>query len=335
MTAKDLSPGGKLPEPMIVVVNNVDWDQPTSRRAAVELLDVEGNEIQLIDYEGANLSVEWTVGHRYLISSCNVTGGEQEEYITLAPSKRTQIELLGVVNESAYVLFIGDTHIGRKWHPKSGDEIDPLGSFTTAVEYGISEAVEAVVHVGDIFHETLSSQEAELLKKRVLVPLENANIPFYYVEGNHTAPAGENLLKESPNCSNLNLLGHTVGNDTRLFGINHYPSGNLPWDGIQFPQKSSESKSILVLHQTLQQLTGPGEDSVDLNRINKRLSEEFDLVICGHHHDAMCDMWHGIPIMYTGASAKLSTNHDPTDEVAWLVNIKDQTLIPQKYDIRV
>ncbi len=318
---------------MVVEVTAVDWHPLTSRRAEVELLDEEGNQLQLVDYDGADLSVDWTVGHRYLVSLCNVTGGGQSQSVTLAPSKKTEIEPLGLVNESSSVLIIGDTHVGRQHHPKTGEKIDPLGAFTTAVEYGINRGVDVVIHVGDIFHESVSAVGATLLEQRAFVPLEEEGIPFYYVEGNHTSDSGRDILQGRPNCSKLDLNGVAVGDDARFFGIDHSPLGELPWESIRFPQDISESKSILVLHQTLRQLSGLGQNSVDLTRISKRFSGDFDLIIAGHHHDAKRSHWRGIPVMYTGASARLSTNKDPTDRVAWLLELGEGSLVPEQFNI--
>ncbi len=318
---------------MIVEVTGVDWNPLTSRRAEIDLIDEKGNELRLIDYEGADLSVDWSVGHRYRVSDCNINAEYRGQPLTLTPSKRTQIEPLGAAEETATVLIIGDTHVGRERHPKTGEKIDPLGAFTSAVEYAVDRGVDAVIHVGDIFHETATAVRATLLQQRAFDPLEEAGIPFYYVDGNHTSDSGEEVLRDSSNCSKVDLNGVKIGKDTRIFGIDHYPVGNIPWDTIRFPQTVSESKSVLILHQTLRQLSGPGLNRVDLDRIDERFSDELDLVVAGHHHDAKRGSWRGIPILYTGASARLSTNNDPTDRIAWLLVFGAGPVAPEKYDI--
>lgn len=318
---------------MVVEVTNVDWNPITSRRAELSLVDENGNKLQLIDYAGADLSADWTVGHRYRISNCNIAPGGRGQPLTLAPSKRTQIVLLEAAEETASILIIGDTHVGREHHPKTGEQIDPLGAFTTAAEYAINRGVDAVIHVGDIFHESATEVRATLVKQRVFDPLGDAGIPFYYVGGNHRSDSGDSVLRDCSNCSKLDLEGVKVGKDARIFGINHYPLGNLPWDSIRFPQTVSESNSVLVLHQTLRQLSGRGQNSVDLNRISERFSGKLDLVVAGHHHDAKQGDWRGIPVLYTGASAQLSTNKDPMDRVAWLLEFGDSPLVPKRYDI--
>ena len=67
VTVEDLSSGGSLPSPMVVEVRDVDWKPSKSRRAEVSLVDTKGNVLDLVDYDGAELSIEWKPGHRYRI----------------------------------------------------------------------------------------------------------------------------------------------------------------------------------------------------------------------------------------------------------------------------
>lgn len=331
----DLSPGKSLPAPMVVEVTDVDWDAGKSRRAEVDLIDAAGNELRLIDYNGANLSVRWKPYHRYRISKCNVHRGGHGFDVELAPSKRTIVEPLGPTAESTQILIIGDTHIGRTKHPRTGETIDPLGAFITATQYAIDRDVDAVVHVGDIFHDNATLAKAELARLKAFEPLAEANIPFYYVRGNHGSPPGNELLDKLDGSIVVNLDegGSGVGEDVRVFGINHHPEGELPWDDLSFPHAIAESTSILSLHQTIEQLTGPGPDSVDLDRLSRLYGGEFDLIVSGHHHDAIRRTWGGVPVMYSGAAERMSTNQNPTDRVVWLVTVANGSLSYERNDL--
>jgi DNA repair exonuclease SbcCD nuclease subunit len=242
------------------------------------------------------------------------------------------VESLGPVSGQTSLLVVGDTHVGRMSHPNTGEEIDPIGAFATAVDHGIECTVDAVVHVGDIFHEGASSAQANGVKRRIFDPLEKHSIPFYYVRGNHSAGPGDRLLAKRSGVSKLDTAGERVGSDVRIFGIDHHEGGALPWKRLNFPDTVSESVRILVLHQTLRQLSGSKSGNVDLKRIQRRFQGRFDLILSGHHHDATIRDWNGTTVMYTGASERMSANLDLVDRVAWTVSMT-KSLTPEKYEI--
>ena len=335
VTVDDLTVRRDLPDPIVVKVTNVNWDAGKSRRAEVSLLDTAGNTLRLIDYDGAEISIKWKETHWYRVSHCKVQHGGGGFEIELAPSKRTQIEPLGPTEQCIRLLVIGDTHIGRTKHPKTGDDIDPLGALITAVEYGIEQDVDAVTHVGDIFHESATELQALLVDQRAFEPLGEAGIPFYYLRGNHAAPPGDEILadRDGTITFNLNTGGVTIDSTVRLFGINHHTEGNLPWSQITFPTSGDEPVSILLLHQTLLQLSGRKQDSVDLTQIQQRFDGSFDFVASGHHHDATRKTWGDVPVMYTGAAERMSTNKHPTDRVAWLLTAEGRSVFCDRYDI--
>ncbi len=327
----DLTAGRPLPGPMIVEVTAVEWESGKSRRAEIDLIDLDNNPLRLIDYEGAEISIDWQSGHRYRISDCNVNAGKRG--IELAPSKRTVIVPLGLPGDDTHLLLVGDTHLGREKHPKTEEAIDPLEAFTAAIHYGINRGVDAVLHAGDVFHDSASVSQVTLARQHVFDPLDEAGIPLYYVKGNHGTLTGYQLLDDLEAVVNLGTEGVTVGDNVRIFGINHCPGGPLPWEEIEFPDSFPEQVSILVLHQTVEQLSGPGIDSVDLTEIQQRFNGEFDLIASGHHHDAIVKDWNGIPVMYTGAAERMSKNKNPTDRVVWLVTVVGESLSYEPYQI--
>jgi DNA repair exonuclease SbcCD nuclease subunit len=335
VTLDDLSPGQSLPEPIVVAVTDVNWQAGQSRRAVVELVDTAGNPLRLIDYEGAEISIDWKQNHRYRISRCGVQKGGQGFEIDLAPSKKTQIEPLGSTDPTTRLLVVGDTHIGRTTHPRTGEKISPRHALATAIEYGINRDVDAVVHVGDIFHESATSTHADLVDTHVFEPLADANIPFYYITGNHSSSPGDELLKQRTGklVANLDSSGASVNSQVRVFGIDHHKNGNIPRNDLAFPNLVPEPLSILVLHQTIEQLSGHSPETVDLERITRQFGGQFDFILAGHHHDAYRTDWGDIPIMYTGAAEHMSTNDDPNDRIAWLFTIENNSIACDRYDI--
>ena len=335
VTIDDLTAGRELPEPMVATVTEVDWNVGTSRRAEVTLSDSTGNSLRLVDYEGAENTTNWTKTHQYRISNCKVQRGGGRFNIELSPSKQTQIDPLGHIGEATQILVVGDTHVGRTKHPKTGEAIDPIEAFSTAIDYGIGQHVDAVVHVGDIFHESATSHQAERVDETVFEPLNEATIPFYYIRGNHDADVGNRLLEDRAGepVVSLDKSSYSVGPDVRVFGLDHDPKGELPWNELPSSTLYDESVSILVLHQTLSQVPEDKLDSVSHEQIQQLAGRHFDAVVVGHHHDASLDEWDGVSVLYTGAAEKMSTNTDSTDRVVWLLTVHEGNIISEKYDI--
>lgn len=335
VTVDDLSLGQSLPEPIVVEVIDIDWQAGQSRRAVIELVDTAGNPLRLIDYEGAAISIDWKQNHQYRISRCGVQKGGRGFEIDLAPSKNTQIKPLGSTDPTTRLLVVGDTHIGRTTHPRTGKKIKPRHALSTAIEYGINRDADAVVHVGDIFHESATSTHADHVDTHVFAPLADANIPFHYITGNHSSSPGDELLQQRTGnlVTNLDPRGVSVNSQVRVFGIDHHKNGNIPWNDLAFPNLVSEPLSILVLHQTIEQLSGHGSKTVDLECIDRQFGGQFNFILAGHHHDASRTDWGDIPVMYTGAAEHMSTNNDPDDRIAWLLTVENNSIVCDRYNI--
>jgi len=333
VTVDDLTVGNSLPAPIIVHVNSVNWDTGKSRRAEVEIEDETGASLLLVDYTGAEQSVTWQRDHYYKITDCNIKAGTAEYPVYLAPSKQTIIEPLGPRNEDTSILIVGDTHIGRTEHPDTGAKIDPIGAFRQAIDYSLYKNVAAVIHVGDIYHESATTSQVETVDDCIFEPLENAGVPFYFIRGNHQTDEGNRQLADRRLVTNLDTGGVAVDSKVRIFGINHDSGGNIPLASLPVPASVSEPLSILMLHQTLRQLSGPRKGHVDLRDIGGQTGTQFDFIISGHHHDATSKDWNGSTILYTGASEEMSGNPAPIDRVGWLMTITGESATIERYDI--
>lgn len=335
VTVDDLSIGHPIPAPMVVKVRDVTHNPKKSRRAEVELVDSVGNPLRLIDFEGANIEIQWKRNHRYHIEKCSVQKGGGGYEIELAPSKKTEIEPLGAVGGSTRLLVLGDSHVGREEHPRTGEAIDPIEAFSSIVDYALEVGVDAVIHAGDIFHNTANEEHIAHTKQHVFSRLRNADTPFYYVRGNHGVEAGYDLLTGTTNdcISALDVRGTAVGDDVCLYGIDHQEMGDIPWDDLHFPKSMNEEVSVLVLHQTLEPLPGCNQRSVDIERIQRQAPRQFDFIVSGHHHDASFTNWNGSTVMYTGAAEQMSKNKDAVDRVAWLLRIENGSVSCERYDV--
>jgi DNA repair exonuclease SbcCD nuclease subunit len=296
---------------------------------------MDDTQIQFVDYSGAEISTNWTTGERYRIAGCRVHRDSTGNGVYLAGTKQTEITHVESGQDPIQLLIVGDTHIGRTVHPGTGAKIDPLAALAKAVEYGIEQQVDGVVHVGDIFHESVTAGQAGFTLIDVLEPLAEAEIPFYYIQGNHIGELGQLLLEgdDSRSAVHLDTSGVSVGSTVRLYGIDHIPGETFQNKVIRFGTPDPGEVSILVLHQTLKQLSGASAKSVDLRDLQAAFGRPFDAVVCGHHHDATYEMWLGKPVLYTGASEHMSTNENASDRLAWLLTVKSGSVSVKRYPI--
>lgn len=332
---RNLSPGTTLSEPLVAQATSIDRTSTPQRNAEVVLTGRQGHSIDFVDYVGAETEVSWMMNCWYQIENCAIQRGRGPR-LRLSPSKRTVVTELGQsTTDTARLLVVGDTHIGRQRHPKTGIRIDPLAAFQAATTYGIEQQVDAVVHVGDIFHDTASSLSVKHTSDRVFRPLRDAGIPFYYVRGNHGSDAGAAALDAlaGTNGDHLDTSGVRVTPQIRLFGLDHSSSGAFTSRDLRFPAAIEEPISILICHQTLAQISGRGSQAVDLEAIGARFTDQFDIVFAGHHHDATIATWGRVPVVYTGACERMSTNNNPVDRVAWMVSVTNGVVSFEQYDI--
>jgi predicted phosphodiesterase len=318
-TLDDISPASEASITLLARVVDIDRRVGKRRHAKLTLTDLENNRLTLIDYEGANLSAKWERDGIYVISNCPIRAGGQGPGPTLEPSKKTSVESLTVL------LVIGDTHIGRASHPGTGEPIDPIGALETAIEEYLGENISAVIHTGDMFHEDVGASDITAFEKHVINPLERTGTPMYYVRGNHGTDRVDDLLTEHAGSvlHHLSMDGVAIGPNVRLFGIDKQSDGNLPRNSLRTADLQPGSVSLLVLHQTITQLSGPGDGHVDLKRLPNRVRTNLEYVIAGHHHDATKAQWRGLTIMYAGSTVELSKNHNADDRVCHLLLIRE------------
>ena len=329
--ATDLVAGEDLPEPFVATAVGINTDTARKRQAEITLEDDAGNQVLFVDYDGAELDIDWRQGTRYRVTDCPVQPGDQHHRVTLAPGKRTEVTAVGTSDAEATLLILGDTHVGRSRHPGNGSRIVPIGVFEIAVAVAESIGVDAVVHTGDIFHDNgVSQTEFDIVDERIFDRLAEHDIPFYYVTGNHGTRASKQFLRKQTAqrelVTNLTPAGVEIGRAVRLCGVDRRRDGTFDASEHAFPTITAEL-GLLVLHHTVRQLQPShrrGIDDgweVDLDDLPFGGADEFDLVISGHHHSAKRDAVGTAEAVYAGAAESMSTQPDPDDGLVWLLKI--------------
>jgi exonuclease SbcD len=199
------------------------------------------------------------------------------------------------VLDSVHVLHVSDTHLGHRQYGLFERELDIYDVWDEIVEKALRERVDLVVHSGDLFDTSRPPPQAIRAAIRGLRRLREAGIPVVAVMGDHDIPKRRQL---PPNAvlEDLGLL-RTLGlrrpaEAAKLrtrSGAQVYVAGVSNQRGPHARQRllealrglarpPSDMASILVLHQTLQEVAPDYELSLG------ELPRGYSYYALGHVH---------------------------------------------------
>lgn len=197
------------------------------------------------------------------------------------------------------ILVVGDIHLskGAPGRRTSTYMHDILVKLDATVSICQTEAVEAVLWVGDVYHNPRADKVPHELTKAVSMRARAYGVPLYVVPGNHDMRAGDldsvyvsqpiSLLDELPNVTLLRWDAVRVSADVTLYpvpGVPHIPIETYlehysePLDASGF--------NLFAVHQSIAR---DGSGSLPFAHVG---ADEFasafpwaDLVSYGHLHD--------------------------------------------------
>jgi DNA repair exonuclease SbcCD nuclease subunit len=209
--------------------------------------------------------------------------------------------------EQTQILHISDTHLGYRQYRSDIRRDDFFNNFGQAVGIAVEREVDAVVHTGDLFHNSDPSvleldRCAEILKR-----LDTAEIPMYGIVGNHERKNDVQLLdlmRRMGDVGKLNKEPTSVGS-IALYGIDAIPERS--WDDASFkltePPEGTNA-SILCLHQLF---TPPMEEQHadhDLSEVVDQVEINLDGIALGDLHRPASNRIDGIDVWYAGSTAR-------------------------------
>ena len=230
------------------------------------------------------------------------------------------------VDETMMVGHLSDTHLG--WYSRDGRAVeredDYYNAFKEAVEIFVREHVDLVIHSGDILDTPRPYGTAIKALVEGVQELSKRNIPFLFTLGEHDL----SNIPSTPYPMLLEKLGvgmyvgdgktHEI-KGLKVVGLHRhkkYERSSLleKLDKIGKAQTASGVKSILVLHQGLQDIAGPWAE-LSL----AELPEGFHYYAMGHYHE-YAEKEHGVGLLsYPGPTHWVDM--DEPDECG--VNIVD------------
>ena len=202
------------------------------------------------------------------------------------------------------VIHTGDTHIGYRQYHSSGRQADFLAAFESVVDDAIELAVDAVVHAGDLFHDTRPSLHDVMETIRILRTLRAAEIPFLAIVGNHEGTRDRqwlDLFADLGLAVHLDAAGTRIGEVT-VYGLDYLPPARR--DRLEFELEPPETPhTALVAHGLFEPFA---HAEWDTEAFLDRLSVDVDALLLGDNHSPgraeVGDTW----VTYCGSTERAS-----------------------------
>lgn len=184
------------------------------------------------------------------------------------------------------VIHTGDTHLGYQQYHLPARRQDFLDAFRRVAEDAIKAEVDAVVHAGDLFHDRRPDLPDLLGTLSVLRELDEAEIPFLAVVGNHESKRDGQWLDlfESMGLATRLDSEPTVVGDTAFYGMDFVPRSRREALDYQFADHDADH-AALVTHGLFEPLV-PDYGNVDWDAVEvlDQANVPFEAMLLGDEH---------------------------------------------------
>ncbi|WP_224447420.1 DNA double-strand break repair protein Mre11 [Haloprofundus salilacus] len=204
------------------------------------------------------------------------------------------------------VIHTGDTHIGYQQYHSPERRRDFLAAFEQVLADAVDGDVDAVVHAGDLFHDRRPELRDLLGTLSALRTLQDADVPFLAVVGNHESTRGGQWLDLFERLGLATRLGpdpHVVG-DTAFYGLDHVPKSRRDELDYRFEPHDAEH-AALVSHGLF---TPFAHADWETETVLEQSNVAFDAVLLGDNHEAGTADVGGTPVTYCGSTERASTS---------------------------
>ncbi|MFB6080216.1 MAG: DNA double-strand break repair protein Mre11 [Haloferacaceae archaeon] len=204
------------------------------------------------------------------------------------------------------VLHTADTHVGYRQYHSPERRRDFVEAFAALVDDAVESEVDAVVHAGDLFHDSRPDLRDLLGTLDVLRRLDDAGIPFLAVVGNHEATRREqwlDLFERLGLAVRLDESPHVVG-DVALYGLDHVPPSRR--DDLEYAFDPSDAPhAALVAHGLF---TPFAHADWETEAVLDASPVDFDALLLGDNHapgtERVDDAW----VTYPGSTERASAS---------------------------
>ncbi|GAB7017947.1 DNA double-strand break repair protein Mre11 [Halostagnicola bangensis] len=206
------------------------------------------------------------------------------------------------------VIHTGDTHIGYQQYNAPERRRDFLEAFREVVDDAVEDDVDAVIHAGDLFHDRRPGLADLQGTVEVLRRLDDADIPFLAVVGNHESKRDGQWLDLFADLGLATRLGADpyVLEDVALYGLDFVPRSRR--DGLEYefePLPDAAEHAALVTHGLFEPFAHADWDT---ERLLKESTVDFDAVLLGDNHKPdtaeVLETW----VTYCGSTERASAS---------------------------
>jgi len=227
------------------------------------------------------------------------------------------------------ILHLSDTHLGNRQYGSDIRRKDFTSAFEAAIDRGIDENVDAVIHTGDLFHRRTPSLPIVTDCIETLRKLADEDIPFYGIVGNHDRKMDQqwlDLIRETGTAQRLDQTPTMVNDDVALYGIDAVTKP--AWHAADFTLEeppNPDAFRLLGLHQLFEPLVPEFYADHDLIEVLERVDIEIDALALGDYHKTESRIVDGVPAWYAGSTERCSTDEIEPRTVS-LLEIEDGDL---------
>lgn len=207
------------------------------------------------------------------------------------------------------LLHTSDTHLGyHQYHLRQRAE-DFAAAFEQVVDEAIELDVDAVVHSGDMFHDSNPRIGPLLQAVRQLRRLQSAEIPFLTVAGNHDTTRDEQWVSVFTEVADAIHLGYepTVIGEVALYGQDYVSPSRRDLLAYDF-EPHEVDHAVLVAHGAFDPLVKHGEWS--LSAVLSSSSVGFDVALLGDDHTPVYENVGGAFATYSGSTERTATDQE-------------------------
>lgn len=210
------------------------------------------------------------------------------------------------------LLHMSDTHLGNRQYGSDTRREDFTSAFEAAVDRAIEEKVDAVIHTGDLFHRRTPSLPIVTDSITILRKLEDEDIPFYGIVGNHDRKMDEqwlDLIRETGTAERLDKSPTMVNGEVAVYGIDAVTKP--AWHSKDFTLEEpddSDAFRLLCLHQLFAPLVPEFYAHHHLSDVLDRVEIDLGGIALGDYHQKESSLVEGVPAWYAGSTERCATD---------------------------
>lgn len=224
------------------------------------------------------------------------------------------------------ILTTGDNHLGKKQYKSNIRKQDYMDSFQELVNIAIERDFDAVVNKGDLFDDP--QPDVATVKETIdaLKRLEDADIPFLAIVGNHERKQDTQWLELIDGLSNIYRLSQSptvLQNDSYaivLYGVDAVRK--YQWNKkdltLQPAEDFQDAHTMAVMHELISPPINEGIHDYILEDVLARLQLDLDVLGLSDYHHPVETTLEDTLVYYSGSTEKTKYNEPETHSVVVL-----------------